>query len=486
MIFRNFPLNLVFLDQQPLHSDRNPWKRSLVLKIAVAFVGGLLLLLIVLLLAPSENIWLETRRELEARGEILDWEKIVPAPVPDDQNIFADPVAASLIPLRNRPRPANPLDVPAPAFPPNSEHLGIPFAMTNLIGLPRESSSDDDELSLPELHDWFAQWDESFAQLREVGRRRPHAHLPGDYSSPYSAPMLNFVAARNLTQVLVSRARVHMLLGDSASALEDIETLAVLMKSFQGEPGTLVMAMIHVAISGLYLDAVEDGLRQNVWTEAELRNLIAQLTAINLLEVVEQGMRAERAGVVRYLDALAERKRDPLYRSSLDAFTSDEWTVHRVIVQFSPSSWIRRNQAHYARTIQGYLDALDPTARQIDIAEIDRINSELTKSQSTWNPKSSISAYATPAFSKAAATVARNQARSDQLAVGCALELFRARNKSYPDDLDQLVPEFIPAIPRDIYTGEGVLYSRSAKGYEISAPQSIRSTATPTFIWTNR
>lgn len=468
-----------------MRSNPKSWKSSLFLKIAGVSAGALVILLTVLFFAPSDNVWSETKRGLEARGEVLDWEMFIPAPIPAEQNIFEHPVAASLLPLRNQSTPANPLNVSAPAFPPDSEHLGIPFGIANIAGLARESSPGDDELSLLELHEWFAQWDESFAQLREAGKR-PYARLPGDYTSPFSAPIPNFVAARTLAQVLVSRARVHMFLGDSSSALEDLEALAVTMKSFEAQPGTLVMSMIHVAISGLYLETVEDGLRRNVWTEDQLRKLIAQLATLNLLNVVEQGIRAERAGVTRYLTALAERERDPLYRPSLEAFTTDEWTFQRVVFQFSPSSWVRRNQAQYARMIQGYLDAIDPSARRIGIARLDQINTELTNIKATWNPNKLIAIYATPNLSKATATVARNQARADQLALSCALELFRSRHASYPAELIELVPDFMPAIPNDIYTGERVIYSRTANGYEISAPNSTQPTATPTFIWKNQ
>src|ERR1035438_6040560 len=39
----------------------------------------------------GKRAWEKCRRELEARGEVLDWNAFVPAPVPDDQNIFKAP-----------------------------------------------------------------------------------------------------------------------------------------------------------------------------------------------------------------------------------------------------------------------------------------------------------------------------------------------------------------------------------------------------------
>src|ERR1017187_9019990 len=39
----------------------------------------------------GKRAWEKCRRELEAKGEALDWNALIPAPVPDDQNIYKAP-----------------------------------------------------------------------------------------------------------------------------------------------------------------------------------------------------------------------------------------------------------------------------------------------------------------------------------------------------------------------------------------------------------
>ena len=39
----------------------------------------------------GKRAWEKCRRELEAKGEVLDWNAYIPAPVPDEQNIFKAP-----------------------------------------------------------------------------------------------------------------------------------------------------------------------------------------------------------------------------------------------------------------------------------------------------------------------------------------------------------------------------------------------------------
>jgi hypothetical protein len=39
----------------------------------------------------GKRAWEQCRREQEAKGEVLDWNALIPAPVPDDQNIYKAP-----------------------------------------------------------------------------------------------------------------------------------------------------------------------------------------------------------------------------------------------------------------------------------------------------------------------------------------------------------------------------------------------------------
>jgi hypothetical protein len=470
-----------------LRSDQKSWKRKLAWKIAFIVAIAFLILIVVLAFAPSENVWIQTKRELEARGEILDWEKFIPSEVPDDQNLFGDPIAASLLPMKGNPAPPNPLDVPAPQMPPNIEELGLPFEIAKLKGIPRVIPTSKDQTTLTGLAEWFAQWDQSFAQLREAGER-PAARRPGNYTTPVSAPIPNFVAIRTLAYVLASRAKVHLIMGNSAQAYEDIETLAVVMKSLESAPGTLVSAMVQVAVAGVYIDTVEEGLRAQLWQDSELRKLILDLQQQNLIAVVQQGIRAERAALLRHFEALANRESDPLYISSVDLLSnpSKQWSFERVLLNISPATWVRRNQARYAQFIQGYLDGLDPRRRRIDLIQIERTSSEILKVGGRWSPHNMLTMNFAPNFSRAASTLARNQTRIDQAMIAGALERFRFRHDRYPEELNELVPQYMEVLPVDVFRGKPFTYARNRKGWELSTEAADPLNRAPlTIKWTS-
>ena len=77
-------------------APHSSWKRRLARKALLLLLLAFVLVAIVYVLIPSDNIWLQTERELEARGEILDWEKFIPPEIPKrkiSSNILSPPIS---------------------------------------------------------------------------------------------------------------------------------------------------------------------------------------------------------------------------------------------------------------------------------------------------------------------------------------------------------------------------------------------------------
>ena len=76
---------------EPSQSPGKPWRRTRQLLIALA-----VLITLIALFYAEENwrgrrAWERCKRELEAKGAVLDWSAFIPPPVPDEQNIFKAP-----------------------------------------------------------------------------------------------------------------------------------------------------------------------------------------------------------------------------------------------------------------------------------------------------------------------------------------------------------------------------------------------------------
>jgi hypothetical protein len=71
---------------------------------------------------------------------------------------------------------------------------------------------------------------------------------------------------------------------------------------------------------------------------------------------------------------------------------------------------------------------------------------------------------AVPHISKAAQTLAYNQALANEVQIACALERYHLAHGEYPETLDALMPQFIEDIPHDIIGGQPLHYRRTDGG----------------------
>ena len=81
-----------------------------------------------------------------------------------------------------------------------------------------------------------------------------------------------------------------------------------------GQPITLVAAMINVAITGLYADAIADGMKLQAWQEPQLAAIQSQLQQTDLLPILAQAFQGERAFVATF-----ERLGGVAHKSEADA-----------------------------------------------------------------------------------------------------------------------------------------------------------------------
>ena len=111
---------------------------------------------------------------------------------------------------------------------------------------------------------WSDQFEPQFDLIRQA-LKRPYARIDGDYSKPYEIPIPNFITVRAVAQVLAQRAKCDLLLGQPDKALQELTLMHDMCRLLEatptGKPMTLVAAMIDVAVAGLYVDSVAEGLR---------------------------------------------------------------------------------------------------------------------------------------------------------------------------------------------------------------------------------
>jgi len=425
------------------------------------FIFPGLLLLAVLFYAEEDwrgwRAWENCKHELEAKGAVLDWNKLIPPPVPDEQNFFAAPKMTDWF---------------------VKGHDGT--ELQNLLRNSNTASVIKTETAANNYLAWSDKFQPQFDLIREA-LKRPYARMDGNYSNPAEQPLPNFVSVRVVAQTLAQRAKCDLLLGQPDKALQELTLLHdfrhLLEAAPTGKPMTLVSAMINVAVTGLYVDTIADGFQKHAWQESQLVALQKQLAEINLAPFIAGAFECEPVATIHECENIEPRKmfalgaiitgsqKKPSLWDRLRGFDTRLWNL-------IPHGWIYQNMASYLRLSEKIRANLSDEHYLVTPKKTDRVWREVEKEMEHPGLFDLFSAIATPNYGKVMQTFAFNQTKANEAQIACALERYRLAHGDYPETLDALTPQFIEIIPHDIIGGEPLPYQRTLGGKFLLIPSA--------------
>jgi hypothetical protein len=319
----------------------------------------------------------------------------------------------------------------------------------------------------------FVAWSDRFEPDLDLIRdavKRPYLRMDGDYEQPITLPIPNFITVRQTAQLLATRVKCCLLVGESDKALRELTLVHDLRRLLEPAPAkrpeTLVAAMIDVSVRGLYVDTVAEGMRRHAWNESQLSAIQQQLQQVNLLPLVADSLGDESMFVARTLEktppaTLAnqqlkqrgapvnwrERMKDPVYR----------------FLTFAPRGWVYQNMVTYVQASQPIIESFDVEGNQVLPGKIKVAAQEIERlANSRWLPYSFLASWAVPNFMQATKTVALDQTQVNEALLACALERYHLARGEYPETIDALSPQFIEKIPHDLIGGQPLKYHRLA------------------------
>ena len=393
----------------------------------------------------GKRAWDNCKRELEAKGVVLDWYALIPPAVPDDQNALKAPRMQEWFVGRGT--------------------TELSKRLINAV------PGDITKLSIAEATMFLARTDgleADFDLIREA-LKRPYARMEGDYSHPFAMPIPNFVTSRAVAQMLAKRTQCHLVLGRPEEALHDLTLIRNFCRFLEGAPAgkpiTLVAAMVNVAITGLYVDTVADGMKLQAWQEPQLAAIQSQLQQINLLPIVAESFQDERAAVSYTLEkaaaALLANQMPGLKGAPINLWNRLNEPLF-LFLTFAPRGWVFQNIVTDVAYLQLVAEAYDLKNNLVLPGKTEEANRMIGSfKRSGFSPYSFLASWALPNYLRATQTLARNQTKANQAFVVCALERYRRANGHYPETLDALVPQFADRLPHDIIGGQPLKYRRT-------------------------
>jgi hypothetical protein len=396
--------------------------------------------------------WLELADALKKQGEPIFFADMKPADVPPEQNFFEDEVFAGLA-------ADAPLD-------PLLKHAAEPGKGLSVADLLASATQGSGAASLDAIAatmqkaglvrsrtDFLLAGDRVRAGMRALGldfaplaaaADRPASRFPIDYTQPFpKLPHLRYLEA--LGDWLAIHAMAQLSVGDSDSAATDLLLVGRLADSLAAEPFPASQRARRLLL-GLLAGCVRVGIDWGAWSDDQLARFQEEMSRARPLADFAWAVRGERAQINSVIDlALSGRKPEAGERLQ-------EW-LGPDLVRIDMRG-LRARQVSVDRAIQQFLDALTKT---------DGLDPKaLAPEKDKGLPETAAKKLA--GLDEEARAAAQLQTYLAQAEVACALERHRLARGAYPEKLDELVPNWLNAVPADPLTAKPLAYERGKDG----------------------
>ncbi len=291
--------------------------------------------------------------------------------------------------------------------------------------------------------------------------------LAWDYE--FKTPMPKcFSSKRTIAQWLAAANTHYLHAREPDRAFTNITALFELT-AWHDEDFTWMGQMIRMGIGGLALHSSWAALQAPGFTEAQLASLQTQLQTNAVLPSLVRTLEIERAS----MDQVFVRLRTG--QETFDSVFGGTFTLVKWGGLGEPAAralWRSflggADELFYLRNLQGQLVALRDLVRLRDWSAVQSLLAANRAERAifdTWNGNLlMISRFGIPDFILAMQNAVRFETRRELTLVAIALERHRRKHGMHPATLDQLVPEFLSAVPVDWMDGKALRYRLNPDG----------------------
>ncbi len=395
----------------------------------------------------GDRAWRAKRADLIARGEPLDLASFRKPSVPDDQNFFKAPLLARI--LYDQPENADRKKLIADSRLTtfgtlqryNGERLDLPGLrdqLQKLRLLPAPGSANAAAEVLEAMQPLRALLDD----VRDAARQRPQAVLAWSVY-PLEAPSVGADTLFQLGVALSVRARLEIELGQIDEASDDIVALQRLANGLAASPSNFLSLLVGVAMHTAAANAVSDGCRQHVWSDARLRQFQNLLGGLRPVAGIRDAMQVERAQVVQLVDAPPKE---------LGPGTVWPWWLFH--------GWSQQNKVVYCQRVQDtVLARISLTRDRVFPGPHTAPNAAREPRAKFYSPYEWVARVSLTWVDKMLDGLGSTAERLNLSTVAWALERYQLRHGKYPATLAELVPFYLAAEPTGIVNGLPLRFS---------------------------
>jgi hypothetical protein len=279
---------------------------------------------------------------------------------------------------------------------------------------------------------------------------------------------------RGFAHLLRAEALQRKRKGDVDGALESCQTILKLCRHMDDEPYILAF-LVQKTIFSIGVVTLWEGVLSDADASATAyRTVLAELRAWDIDRAFVRALKGERAltnEMYEWLRSETQKLRNPF---SLWQTVVGEKSVDLMFL-LSPRNWFAENQLlmleFYRQFILIAQKGVPYDRQQVRqlIAEFQRKCRKgwtvtLGKWEISWGryPLAEVRDTYDPLF-----VLTQTHALQRVTMTALALRLYRKENGRYPENLQQLVPKYLPSVPIDPYDGKPLRYRKLQKGFKV-------------------
>ncbi|MGH7138177.1 MAG: hypothetical protein ACREHD_20695, partial [Pirellulales bacterium] len=313
------------------------------------------------------------------------------------------------------------------------------------------------EIGQPWVYDlaaekFLAKYAGILATVHEAAALGGEARYPAEFEKGIAMSLDAQIHLRAVARLLALEREVYLRRGDAHGAVGSIRAIFALARSLKREP-ILLAELLRVVFDGQACEGLQRLLLKVEASDDDLLAIDHDLAALEYHRQVHSAMLGERVLGLRSFD-------DP---DLLDLIGDD---VPNVLVWrlFRPAD--RSVFLQCMRELVAASDASDYASLRAAVDRAQRDISAVVEAPSArW--RYPMSKMLLPSLDSMAGAVGRGTARREVARTAIAVERFRRAKGRVPAGLEELVPDFIPHMPSDPFTGGPLHWTVTEDEYRI-------------------
>ncbi len=295
----------------------------------------------------------------------------------------------------------------------------------------------------------------------------PHPDWPVEHWAANG--LADFPSARATGMVLTSYAGCKVLEGDGAPAAAVVSAISRHAAACRHEAPIVFVSISHIIMDFSIPRLTHLAIREGVWSDDQLRRAVEDLGRADSVDALRRAFSTEARDALVFMRKAAEN--DPAAMGVVRGFAANGsyWSDSFTLLLGEACRW--KNATAILRGELGRFAVVN-VAGQFDRAKLVADYDEQTRRAARPEDGTEFTFDVFVGYPSVTARAAGVYCRVRSARLACALELHRRARGAYPEKLEALVPEYLPALPVSPWAGGKLEYVATPSGYTLTWPKA--------------